>query len=410
MFVRKMLLLVMIAACVALTASSCSRDKKDKGVESQTGLAARVGDIKITDEQVANMYNELPVAQQKEFKGRDGQAKFVDRLIEQHLIYQAALDKNLDKTDEMKDRIRLATMNILVSEYFAKEMLGRINIEPNEIEDYYSSHSAEFVRPPVVRAQYLFTVDSLKAVKWQARLSGGMEFSKLARAESEDKATASLGGDLGFFNPGGYIKSIGTSETFSKAVEQLEVGQLSGIIHLEKGFCIAKVTDKNPVKVQSLDEARKKIVTKLRTQKQEEAYKETMEKLRKKYRTENYAKERLEKTTRTPEEFWEMAQIEPDPLKRIQYYRDLINLYPNHKNAPEALFMIGFTYAEELTDFFQARRTFNELEQKYPGSAIIEYAKWMKENMQKDHPKLESLEGVQKQIKEDKAQKAEGKK
>jgi hypothetical protein len=123
---------------------------------------------------------------------------------------------------------------------------------------------------------------------------------------------------------------------------------------------------------------------------------------------ENYVKERLDKTTRTAEELWEMAQIEPDARSRIQYYRDIVNLYPTHKNAAEALFMIGFTYAEDLKDFVQARRTFDELKQKYPQSPMLESAKWMSENMETAHPKLESFEGVQKRMEADKAHKAEG--
>jgi len=122
---------------------------------------------------------------------------------------------------------------------------------------------------------------------------------------------------------------------------------------------------------------------------------------------ENYVRERLDKTTRTPEELWEMVQIEPDPRNRIQYYRDLVNLYPNHKNAPEALFMIGFTYAEDLMDYEQARRTFDELDKKYPQSAMTESAKWMRENMEIAHPKMESMETMQQRMEADKTRKVE---
>ncbi|HEY5133519.1 MAG TPA: tetratricopeptide repeat protein, partial [Candidatus Krumholzibacteriaceae bacterium] len=212
----------------------------------------------------------------------------------------------------------------------------------------------------------------------------------------------------GYFNPGGYVKGVGNSDVFSTAVEKLEVGKVSGIIRFEKGFAIVRVTEKNAAKTQAFDDVKTTIQNKLRSERTEEAYKETIERLKKKYPSENYIKERLNATKRTPEELWEMAQIEADPRNRIQYYRDIANMYPTHKNAPEALFMIGFTYAEELKDFVQARRTFDELEQKYPQSTMIESAKWMRENMEKAHTKLESIEGVQKQVDEDKARKAGG--
>jgi hypothetical protein len=398
---------MLVAGCVVSIVSSCSREKKDGALKVKSGLAARVGDIKITEEFMLRTFEELPDNQKKQFKGPDGQARFVERLIEQHLFYLAAIDAKMDRTDEMRERLRWVTMNILVAEYFSKSISDKIKIEPKEIEDYYASHPQEFVQAPVMRAQYLFTADSLKAVKWKKRIAQGEVFTRIAAAESEDKATASAGGDVGYFNPGGYIKGVGDPEGFSKAVEKLELGVASGIVRLSDGFAIIKVTEKNPQKTQTLDEARRTIEAKLQAQKTEEAYKAAVEELTKKYKPENHIRERLDKTKRTAEELWEMAQIEPDPRNRIQYYRDIVNLYPTHKNAAEALFMIGFTYAEELKDFVQARRTFDELKRDYPQSPMLESAKWMIENMETAHPKLESFEGVQKRVEEDKARKAE---
>jgi len=408
MLVKRTLVLVLIAGCVAFGAASCSRAKKDTAQGVKTGLAAKVSDYRITEEEMLRMFGSMPDIQKNQFKGPEGQAEFVDRLIEQYLIYKAAIDDKMDKTDEMKDQIRQVTMNIIVSDYFSKKISDNVKVDPKEVEAYYAANPREFTQAPVLRAQYLFTTDSLKAVKWQKRLAKGEVFTKLATAESEDKNTAPAGGDVGYFNPGGYIKGVGTSDVFSKAVEKLEIGKVSGIIHFEKGFAIVRLTEKNAATTQKFDDVKKTIENKLRSQRTEDAYKETIEALKKKYPSENYVKERLNATKRTPEEYWEMAQIEADPSNRIQYYRNIVNMYPTHKNAPEALFMIGFTYAEELKDFVQARRTFDELEQKYPESSMIESAKWMRENMEKAHTKLETLEGVQKQVDEDKARKAGG--
>ena len=408
MFAKRALLFFLVAGCVAATVSACSRDKKDGVLKVKSGLAARVGDIKLTEEFVRRTFEELPDAQKQQFKGPDAQARFVDRLIEQHLFYLAAQDAKLDRTDEMQERLRWVTMNILVGEYFSKEISEKIKIETKDIEEYYAANPQEFVRAPVMRAQYLFTTDSLKAVGWKKRLAQGEALAKIAAAESEDKATASSGGDVGYFNSGGYIKGVSDTEGFSKAVEQLKVGAVSGIVRLNNGFAIIKATEKNPEKVETLEEARRTIEGKLHGRKTTEGYEATVEKLKKKYVAENYVRERLNKTTRTAEELWEVAQLEPDPRNRIQFFRDIVNLYPTHKNAPEALFMIGFIYAEELKDFVQARRTFDELKQKYPQSSMLDSAKWMIENMETPHPKFETFEGVQKHIGEGKERAAEG--
>lgn len=403
MFAKRSLVLLLIAACAVAVVSSCSRGKKEDGLKVKSGLAARVGDIKITEEFMLRTFEDLPEEQKRQFKGPDAQARFTERLIEQHLFYLAALDAKLDKSEEMEERLRWVTMNILVAEYFTKNVTEKIKIEPKEIEDYYNAHQEEFVQAPVLRAQYLFTADSLKAVNWKKRLAQGEVFTKIASKESEDKATASSGGDVGYFNPGGYIKGVSDVEGFSKAVEKLDLGVASDIVRLNNGFAIIKLTEKNPQKTQTIDEARRTIEGRLHAQKTEEAYQAAVAELSKKYKPENYVRERLDKTKRTAEELWEMAQIEADPRSRIQYYRDIVNQYPTHQNAAEALFMIGFTYAEELKDFVQARRTFDELKQKYPESPMLESAKWMNENMEKSHPKIESLEGVQQRMEENKA-------
>jgi len=408
MFAKKALLFILIASCAALGISSCSGKKKDADLKVKTGLAARVGDLKISTEEMLRLFEELPEIQKKEFRGRDGQAKFVDQLIEENLFYLAAIDEKMDKTQEMKDRIRWITMNIIYAEYFTKKISDKITIEPKEMEDYYEAHKAELASAPIMRAQYLFTTDSLKAVDWQRRLAQGELFTKIAVKESEDKETAAAGGDVGYFNIGQYIKGIGFSDIITKAIQELDVGKASGIIHFEKGFAIVRLTEKNPPKIPSLEESRKTIEAKLRGIKAEEAYAKMIEELKKKYSTDNYVRERLDKTTRTPDELWEMAQIQADPRSRIQYYRDIVNMYPDHKNAPEALFMIGFTYAEELHDYPWARRTFDELERKYPESSMIESARWMNENMEIEHPKFESMESLQKQVDMDKTRKAEG--
>lgn len=407
MFSRYLLVCVTAGALV-VAGSSCSGGKKEGDLKVKSGLAARAGDFKITQEQMLRRYEELPDNQKKEFKGRDGQAKFTEHLIEEHLIYQAALDAKLDKSEEMEERIRWATMNMLVAEYFTKNIAEKVAVDEKEIVAYFQEHPEEFMKPPVVRAQYLFTVDSLKAVKWLNRIAAGEKLSKIANEESEDPVTAPSSGDLGYFNPGGYIRGVGNSAIISAAAEKLEVGKTSDVIRFEKGFAILRVTERNPQVNQTLDEARRTIESKLRVQKTEALYSKLVGELKDKYGADNYVKEMLDKTTRTAEELWEIAQLEQDPRQRIQYYRDIVTMYPDHKNAPQALFMVGFTYAEELRDAVQARRTFDELKLKYPQSEMIQSAEYMIENLDTAHPKLESFETMQKRMEEDKARQTEG--
>ena len=48
--------------------------------------------------------------------------------------------------------------------------------------------------------------------------------------------------------------------------------------------------------------------------------------------------------------------------------------------------MIGFTYAEELKNFTEARKAFQSFIEKYPQSDLVASAKWMIENMEHGVP------------------------
>jgi bifunctional DNA-binding transcriptional regulator/antitoxin component of YhaV-PrlF toxin-antitoxin module len=243
-----------------------------------------------------------------------------------------------------------------------------------------------------MKAKHIFTVDSLKAVEWKKRLDDGEDFNKIAKYESEDKTTAGSNGNLGYFNPGGYLKFYGESKEFADQVKDLDIGDISDIVVTDKGYSIVKVTDKKPENMKPLSEVRKEILDKLRSDRAKQNLQTELAQLREEYKPENFVRDEILATTRSPEEMWELAQEENNSYARVQYYRNIVNDYPDHKYAPQALFMIGFVYAEELMDLVQARKVFEELLEKYPDSEVAESARWMIENLEKPHPKFESVE------------------
>ena len=190
------------------------------------------------------------------------------------------------------------------------------------------------------------------------------------------------------------MKFVGRSEKWSEAVNELEAQQISDIIEFEKGYSIVRVIDKNPERILPLSDVRTRIIEKLRAQRAKDAYEVALARLKDTYKPVNYMREELLASTRTPEQFWEIAQMESDPYERIQYYRDIVELYPDHDYAPQALFMIGFVYAEELQDKVEARRRFDELLRDYPESDVAESARWMIDNMNEPHPAFDSFESM----------------
>jgi peptidyl-prolyl cis-trans isomerase C len=397
---KRTIALMTIAVLTAVVAVSCS-EKKDK-LEVNNGLDARVGSTKITKREIDDKFETMSPQMKAQYKGKSGRAKFVDALIDEELLYLAAEKTDLKYDDDVKKQIRQAEKNILITAYYDKQIRQKVDVTDDEIEKYYNDHWEEFMNRSIMKAQHAFTRDSLKAVEWRKRLDNGEKFNRIAKFESEDNTTAPQNGELGYFNPGGYIKFYGESQEFSNQVKDLEIGDISDIIVTEKGYSIVKITDKKPENLKPLSEVRKQILEKLRGEKAKAELNDKISRLREEYKPVNFVREDIIRTTRTPEELWEMAQEESDDYTRIQYYRNIVNKYPDDKYAPQALFMIGFVYAEEVMDLVEARRTFDELLKKYPDSEVAGSARWMIENLNKPHPKFESVDHMKEKMEEDK--------
>lgn len=388
-----------LAVILTLAAASCSREEGD--VKVKTGLAARIGDSKITRDEVEERFAQLSEKQKDDFKGKRGKAEFLDKLIEEEIIYVEAKNMNLQHVPEIKNVLEQAERNILVSEYFNREILEKIDVPEEEVEAYYEDNLLEFTTRAVIKAQHIFTTSKKKAEEWKRRLAEGEDISRIAKEESEDNLTAQQAGNLGYFNPGGYIKFIGRSSTWSEAVNELEAQEISDIIEFEKGYSIVRIQSKNPERIMPMSDVRQKIIEKLRAQRARDAYDIAIARLKDSYSPNNYLREELMATTRSPEQYWEIAQMESDSYERIQYYRQIVEYYPDHQYAPQALFMIGFVYAEERQNKVEARRRFDELLQKYPDSEVAESAKWMIDNMNTSHPSFESFENMKKAMEDE---------
>ncbi len=393
---KKLLPAVVFFMAMALLFASCGDDQNKLMVNE--GVAARIGDKKVTDEYVDEIFESLSESQKNEYKGPRGRARLVDLVINDELIYLEAKNRNLANDPEVKQQIELATRRILISAYYTKAAFEKIEISDEEVEKYYNDNKEKYTNRGVYKGQHVFSADSMKCVEWKKRVEKGEKLSAIAKSESEDESTRETFGSLGYFNPDGFIKFYGVSKRFADQVRQLEVGQVSDVISTEKGYSLVRLSVKNPETVAPLSEVSDDIREFLRRGDSEAVMDQEVERLRKKYNPVNYAQEKILNTTRSPEELWKIAQAEDAPYTRILYYRELVDRYPDHEFAAQALFMIGFVYSEELLDFPHADLAFAELLKKYPDSEVAGSAKWMRENLYKKHPKFESIESIQKEI------------
>jgi parvulin-like peptidyl-prolyl isomerase len=130
---------------------------------------------------------------------------------------------------------------------------------------FYETHPELFTQPVRFRASHLFLAahaetppetveEKSKAIEALAlRLSRGEAFSQLIAETSEDEATKSRGGDLGFFS------ETRMAPEFFAEVKKLRSGETSKPFRSHLGFHIVRLDEMKPARLLSFGEARAEI-------------------------------------------------------------------------------------------------------------------------------------------------------
>jgi parvulin-like peptidyl-prolyl isomerase len=137
-------------------------------------------------------------------------------------------------------------------------------VTEQECRSFYDAHPEMFAEPRRYRAAHLFLASHAEALPevvaqkekaiaaLHARLTKGERLSALAEL-SEDEATKKRGGDLDYFS------EARVPAEFMAEIKKLRVGEISKPFRSHLGFHIAQLTEIEPARTLSFDEARPEI-------------------------------------------------------------------------------------------------------------------------------------------------------
>lgn len=155
---------------------------------------------------------------------------------------------------ELKAKFRREVRNQLIRDRYVSRFLSKVNVTSAEVRDFYEKYKDSLpTQPEAVKLAHILlnveasgaTVDTarMKAEKVKKLLDEGGDFTTLAQLYSEDKGTASSGGDLGYFERGTLFKE------FEDKVFSMEPGEISEPFKTQLGYHIVKLEDKLPDRV-----------------------------------------------------------------------------------------------------------------------------------------------------------------
>jgi parvulin-like peptidyl-prolyl isomerase len=211
------------------------------------------------------------------------------------LIQFARVAAGLSLSEAAKDlNIR---KQILEANFQRQQLGGSIEVSEAEIDNYLEQNPVKTTSGKVVsqtRARHILvrTGERTSAQDARNRLEGlrqrilnGEDFATLARANSDDTASALRGGELGWINPGD------TTPDFERQLENLGINEISQPFKTPFGYHIVQVQERRQ---QDIADAahRAEAASKIRERKAKEA----LQLLSRRLRDEAYVEIRLDNT------------------------------------------------------------------------------------------------------------------
>ncbi|MEA3489120.1 MAG: peptidylprolyl isomerase [Candidatus Omnitrophota bacterium] len=242
-----------------------------KAPEKEVVLAS-IGDAKITvsdfNERIANLperYREVVSKKKNEY--------LLD-LIDDTLLYQEAVRKNIHRDKDVQQMIEEAKKKIMIARLLKDEVDSLIEITEDDMQQFYGENRKRYMTPEIMRVSHILLLSREDANDVLDELSKGGKFEDLARARSVDP-TAQNAGDIGYFPKGQLMPE------FEDACAKLDKGETSGVVKTKLGYHIIKLTNRRKPEQRPIEQVAEDIKSRLRVIKRRKAFTELLGRLRK---------------------------------------------------------------------------------------------------------------------------------
>lgn len=210
----------------------------------------------------------------------------------QELLFRAADYKAQAKvTDEMlasyyeKSGTAFETPELVNAEYVvlsSDKLSAQVTASDEEVEAHYKQNISRFTEPEQRRASHILVAvgkgapaadkaaAKAKAEKLLAEVrKTPTDFARIAKASSDDKSSAELGGDLDFIGGGKTIDAI------EKAAAKMKQGEISDLVESDFGFHIIQLTALKPPAVTPLEKVKTVVAEEIKSAKAAKLYSES---------------------------------------------------------------------------------------------------------------------------------------
>jgi peptidyl-prolyl cis-trans isomerase C len=200
--------------------------------------------------------------------------QFVDNYVLSELLAEKGRAEGYDKDPEVARQVEDLRRRLVVQRVM-KDLQEPPALSDDEVRTYYEENKRLFSGSQV-RASHILVKDEETAKRLREELrQDPSEFEDLAKEHSTDTATASRGGDLGFFGQG---RMVGEFERAAFALEK--PGEMTEVVKTPFGYHIIKLVERKEGAEKPFDEVKDRIRVTLLNQRRQAHVNEQFEKLK----------------------------------------------------------------------------------------------------------------------------------
>ncbi len=396
------LLLLALSAVSLLAAPArkpAARPKSVAAVASDSdAVLAHVGKEVITRRTLTDRLMEIPDQYRANYQTPEGRKQLLDRLIEERVWLQDAEANGVPARPDIQRQIVSSRRDLLVRTWVNEVLAANPAPSDSEAKVYYDAHHEDFRSPASVNMSHIMVKTEAEAKKVLALAKvKDADWKLLVTRFSTDSLTRGNAGNLGSVGKEGLFVALGAQPALAESAMALGEGRIGGPYHTAKGWHVIKVDSDKPEATRSFDQVRTFIVRTLTQQKQGGFYQDMLGKARARIgvTADSSAIKNYLSAKKSARDLFQDAQQAGAPQAKIDGYHAVVTSYPDADIAPQAQFMAGFVFSEELQKYDDAEKEFRALLAKYPKSELAASAQWMIDNMRtKEAPSFPGADSV----------------
>ncbi len=253
-----------------LAAQGTTPRQYEAGLRQDLALQQLTGGVQTTSfapkavvERISNIIDQERDVQELLFKDSD----FASKVNVTDDMLKAYYDKNGQQFEVPENvNAQYVVLN-------AAAVAAQVTVNDADVKSYYDQNITHYTTPEQRRASHILIAankDASAADKAAAKAKAESllaevrknpaDFAKIAKANSQDTASAEQGGDVGYFGDGMMVKP------FADAAAKLKQDEISDLVQSDFGYHIIELTGIKPAEVKPLDQVKDEIAAAIKTQ------------------------------------------------------------------------------------------------------------------------------------------------